>query len=256
MVSARVRGGGGDGGVVDFEHRGDALAKCRVLDTHPPGAPDDPHVAAGVDGKALVAGVAQQLCGAIDGPALDEAGRIEAPRRERVEVAARLLVQALAEGQHPLHVLMRLGEWELAAVEPADLTVLPVGAEGRIDPAQPVEHPVEIVGVDVLVADVDHDRHAHHVLHDGGHARFAFRIADCSELMKASLRSVAPETRSMFALWARSASLRRIGIAFSLMYADRPLLFGYTGTETAVILRVTFLPVVVFLTVITTCTEP
>ena len=69
-------------------------------------------------------------------------------------------------------------------------------------------------------------------------------------------REVAPETRSMWALCACSASLRRIGIAFSLMYKDRPVWLGYTGVETAVILRVIFFPTVVFLTVMTTCSDP
>ena len=80
--------------------------------------------------------------------------------------------------------------------------------------------------VDVVVADVHHDRHPHHLLdaanagqhiRDDAHALFAFRIADCSDCANASLESVAPETRSMRALCARSASLFRIGSACVLM---------------------------------------
>jgi hypothetical protein len=112
---------------------------------------------------------------------------------------------------------VRLAQRKLPAVDATDLAVGPEGAERHVDPAQPREGAVEILRADVLVTDVDDDRHPHDLLDERVHARFAFRIADCSEETKASLVSVAPETRSILALWARKASLRRIGIAFSLM---------------------------------------
>src|SRR5206468_9639279 len=104
---------------------------------------------------------------------------------------------------------------------PADLTVVAVRAEHRVDPPEPAERALDVVVVETLVADVDHDRHPHDLCDRGAHAFRAFRIAACSEPTNASLVRVASETRSTFALCARSASLRRIGIAFSLMYWDR-----------------------------------
>ncbi len=130
---------------------------------------------------------------------------------------------------------MSLLQSQLTAAQTADLAVVLVRAEGRVGPAQPVEHLIDGSLVGILAAEIEHDRHAHDVLDaakarngDGerAHARFAFKIADCSELTKASLVSVAPETRSMFALWALRASLRRIGNAFALMKAERLLSFG------------------------------
>src|SRR5205814_2245092 len=121
-----------------------------------------------------------------------------------------------------------------------------------------------------VVADVDDDRHPHHVLDvsssgrrsscESAHARFALRIAACSDCTNASLVSVAPEMRSTFALCALSASERSVGSAFWLMKIERSVWFGYTGTPIDVMRRVTFLRVpvvtVVFRTTIVTCSVP
>src|SRR6266568_2124463 len=141
-----------------------------------------------------------------------------------VEVPVRLHAQLLAAIEHLAHLGTGVLELQLAAVEAADLAVVLVRAERLVDEAQPLEHALERLVVDVLVPDVDDDRHAHDVLDpaqsgdDGGGAHdFAFVIAAWSDWTNASLVSLAPETMSMFALCACSASLRRIGIACVLM---------------------------------------
>src|SRR5207244_11057454 len=170
--------------------------------------------------------LAEDFRGPVDRPALDEPGRVERSRRASVEVAACLLAQLLAAVEDPADVAVRVLERELVAHEPADLAVRLARTEARVDPAEPVEHLVERRLVGVVVADVDHDRHAHHVLDatnagqdvgEHAHAFFALRIADWSDCANASLESVAPETMLMLALCARSASLFRIGSACELM---------------------------------------
>jgi predicted dinucleotide-binding enzyme len=69
---------------------------------------------------------------------------------------------------------MRLIQRELPAVQPADLAVLLVRAEGRIGVAQRVEHLLENALVDIVVADVDDDRHAHDVLNRDQQAQTFF----------------------------------------------------------------------------------
>jgi hypothetical protein len=75
-------------------------------------------------------------------------------------------------------------------VQPADLAVGSVRAEGGVDPAQPLEHPVERRRIDAVLAHLDEDRHPHDVFDaEGGvggrceraHHRLAFTIAACSD---------------------------------------------------------------------------
>ena len=87
---------------------------------------------------------------------------------------------------------MRLGPTrELTTVQAADLTVVLVGAEGRIDEAQPVEDGVDQASPSTVVANVDDDRHAHDVLDPAetrrarDHQTFlAWSSAACSESPK------------------------------------------------------------------------
>jgi hypothetical protein len=132
-----------------------------------------------------------------------------------VEEPARLLPQLLAASQDPAHLAARVRKNKFPAREATDLAVLLVRRERRVDPAEPGEDVVERGLVDVVVANVDDDRHPHDLLDatnagqnvgDGAHARFAFRIADCSDSANAWLVSVAPETRLTFALRAFSVS--------------------------------------------------
>ncbi len=69
-------------------------------------AKDD--VAASVDREVPCAGVLEDLRGTVDGPALDEAGRVEAAVRSGVEVPARLLAELLAALQHVSDVRVSL----------------------------------------------------------------------------------------------------------------------------------------------------
>ena len=55
-------------------------------------------------------------------------------------------------------------EREIPAVHPADLAVGLERAEPRVDEAQPVEDFVDRLVTDVFVANVNDDRHTHHVL--------------------------------------------------------------------------------------------
>ena len=124
---------------------------------------------------------------------------------------------------------MRIRQLELAAIQTADLTVVLVRAEGRIDPAQPVEQLVEHGVVDELVTHVDDDRHAHDVLDPAdagqrrGHQTCCARVsADWSDWMNASLVFDAPEIMLMLPVnCAASTSCSSIGSACWLMNTDR-----------------------------------
>ena len=97
---------------------------------------------------------------------------------------------------------MGFGKCELSSVQPTDLAVGLVRAEGRVGKAKAVEHSVEEVVVDSLVTDVDDHRHAHNVLDapeagsDCGHRHqtfFSSTSAACRDWMYALLESLAPE---------------------------------------------------------------
>ena len=154
-----------------------------MLDPDPPaelwhGATRQPHVATGADCEVPDPRFAQEVGRPVDRPSLDEAGRVERPRCPRVEVAVRLFAQLLTAREGAANLGIRICYRELAAREAADLAVTLVRAERRVDPPQPAEHPLEGVVVDVLVSDVDDDRHTHHVLdmpHTGPRYRRARR---------------------------------------------------------------------------------
>ena len=106
-----------------------------------------PHadVAAGVDRVVADAAGLEQLAAPVDRPALDEPGRVDGPHDSLagVEVAAGLLAQLVAAGEHPADVGMAFADEQLAAVEAADLAVVLVRAEACVDLAEPVEQLVE-----------------------------------------------------------------------------------------------------------------
>jgi hypothetical protein len=154
------------------------------------GTTAEPHVAAGIDGEVAQAGLVHDVGGTVDGPAFDEPRRIEPTGGTHVEVAARLEPKLVAPLEHVADVGVCLFHRELAALDALDLAVLPVSAERLVDPAEPCEHIVDQGGV-CVVADVDDDRHPHDVFDVSGsgrgsgcesaHARFALRIAACSD---------------------------------------------------------------------------
>jgi hypothetical protein len=95
----------------------------------------------------------------------------------------------IAPGEDALHLLMGIVELQLAAIQAADLAVRLVGAEGLVHPLQPCEKALGDRIVDIVVSEIEDDRHAHDVLDAAcsrqdlrdGHARFAFRIAACND---------------------------------------------------------------------------
>src|SRR4051812_42127207 len=104
----------------------------RVLDSDAPGiggpaAGED--VAAGVYVEAVGSGALQQLAGAVDGPALHEAGGVEVASRVRVEVAVCGRVELVAAGQYLADERVRLPRGQLPSVKARDLAVRPIGAE-------------------------------------------------------------------------------------------------------------------------------
>src|SRR5438876_1860551 len=141
-----------------------------MLDADAPGklrdrATENPHVAACADGVVVEAGGVENCRSSIDRPALHEPGGIDrAVRSANVEVAVRLVAQKLAPLEDVAHVLMRILATQPAAVDPTDLAVLLERAEGRVDPAQPVEELVERRAGLVVVADVHDDGQAHDLL--------------------------------------------------------------------------------------------
>ena len=156
------------------------------------GSPTDDDVAAGVDGEVPGASVLQDARRAVDGPALDEAGGIEASARLGVEVPTRVVAELLAALEHVSDFRVGVVSGELAAPDAADLALRLVRRERVVDEAQPVEDLVDGCSLHVGVADVDDDPHPHHVL-DGGHTRRPLSSATCSDFSKPTLVSVASE---------------------------------------------------------------
>ena len=151
------------------------------------GSPADDDVAAGVDGEVPGARVLQDGRRAVDGPALDEAGGIEATAGLGVEVPTRVLAELLAALEHVSDLRVGVVPGELAAPDAADLALRLVRRERVVDEAQPVEDVVDGCSLHVAVANVDDDPHPHHVL-DGGHTRRPFSNAICSDFSNADAR--------------------------------------------------------------------
>ena len=179
-------------GAAAHRDRADEAAGCvGVLDPDPPRSPvggdarrDD--VAAGVQVHVDVGQRAKPSKGPLGGPALDQAGRVVAMsavrrRQARVERAAGAAAGLLAEPDHLVDQRARVGEGELAAVEPADLAVGAVRAEGRVERAEVGERgghrDVDLGPRGARAAYVDADRQPHDLVHEGAPERsFRARI--------------------------------------------------------------------------------
>jgi hypothetical protein len=127
-----------------------------MADADPPWAAARDDVAAGVDAEALGRDEARR---AGDRPALDVAGRVEAAGGPGGEGAAGEPLEPHALAQHLVDLRAAVGEQELAAVEAADLAVLAVGAEDRVDLAQPGEGRLGVDGLGIPNVDADRDPH-------------------------------------------------------------------------------------------------
>jgi len=96
-------------------------------------------------------------------------------------------VKGLAARQDLVHLGPALGEVRLAAIEPADVAVLAIGAEDRVDHTQPVKRRVDAYAGTVFATHVDADRHPHDVPNldamGGGH-RLSLD-ADAGSLLRA-----------------------------------------------------------------------
>src|SRR4051794_35679757 len=150
LVLARRR----DREVLDGENGGELVERLGVADADAPeairrraAAGDD--VPAGVDAEPRRARRHEPLGGAGDRPPLDVAGRVEAAGGPGGEEAVGLALEREAAGEHLVDLWRALADRDLAAGEAADLAVVAVGAERRVDPAQPVEGDVDIHVVSV-----------------------------------------------------------------------------------------------------------
>ncbi len=162
LVGAR----GGDREISRAQDGGGAVAQVRVLDADAPrqagrALAPHAHVAAGVDAQVARAGADEHRRRALDGPTLHEGRRVDDTAGADVEAAAGARPQGLAAREHGPDLGRGVAERERAGVQAADLAVGAVGAERRVDPAQPVEGTVERAGIDLVVAHVDADGHAH-----------------------------------------------------------------------------------------------
>ena len=150
-------------------------------------------VAASIDEEVPGARLAEEVRGVANGPALDDAGRIErAVWPPNVEIAVRLRIRLLGQRKDLAHVGAVVVARDLAAVDGADLAVGAIGAEAAVHRLEIGENAI----VQRLVGRADHldgDRHTHH---DAGHAhgQSAWLSAAVSDWTKAPLLSVAPET--------------------------------------------------------------
>ena len=95
----------------------------------------DADVAAGMDAEARRARLREDRRRALDRPALDEAGGIEAAGSSHVEPAAGAPLQRRAALEHGADRGRRFAAPERAGIEAADLGLGHVRAERRVDPA-------------------------------------------------------------------------------------------------------------------------
>ena len=136
----RPRGGHCDR--VAAEHPGQLAGPERIGDPDLPrspgfGAAGALHVAAAVDAVVGRPGGREHLAGALDGPALDVAGRVERAGRPRGEVAVGLVGQSSAAVDDLAYLGRAVTQFQLAAGQATYLAVGSVGGEGAVDPMQP-----------------------------------------------------------------------------------------------------------------------
>ena len=118
--AALVPPGRPDGQVLDGHHRGEPIEVLGVADADAPAAVragpaarDD--IAAGIDAEVRGAGGGQPLRGAVDGPALDQAGRVQPAGGPRREEAARGPLEGEAAREDLVDLGAALGDGQLAA---------------------------------------------------------------------------------------------------------------------------------------------
>ena len=197
LVGARCR----DGEVARLDDGRDPVADERMLDPDAPrpcrpGPAAHADVPARIDRKAREPSLLEERDGPVDRPALHERGRVESTGRTVVEVAPRLPAKLLTAFENAAHLRVRLLDGAFAPGQAADLALGLERAERRVDPTEPLEHFVDRVRGDRFVADVDDDRHPHHVLdatetrcdlRGSAHTLFALTSASCSDCANASL---------------------------------------------------------------------
>ena len=226
----------------------DARPVPRVLDPDPPrvrvGAGPDQDVAARPDRRGRTVHVIERPGCASDRPGLDQAGRVEDPWPPGhgvpgVEPPVRADQGDLAQPVHLADGRVGGGQVELTALDPADLRVVPVGAEHRLGGPQIGEqggHGVLGLGPPgARTAQVHADRHPHDLLdprpvlrlgrglgrrrgrrcvvHPGRHHSPAWSRASCRDWTYPRLVTDAPLTMEIWAEPAAVASSFRIGIA-------------------------------------------
>ena len=110
MLAADIGAGGRDAASLRADRLDDLALVERIADADRPGFAGGVlaaglDVAAGVDEEIPDAGGANEIGGVADGPALDDAGRIERPVGPAdVEIAVRLALRPLGERQHLAHL--------------------------------------------------------------------------------------------------------------------------------------------------------
>src|SRR3954451_17001423 len=140
-----------------------------MSDAHAPREPRfrltaDDDVPAGIDPVVPAARGVDQPGSLLDGPSLDESGRIEAavgPVTAGIEGAAGHGRKMVAGGHHVPNVQTARRDVDLSSREPADLAVRAIGAEPGVDVAQLLHDLVEDRGFDQRLADVDADGRPH-----------------------------------------------------------------------------------------------
>ena len=152
VASALVLAGRGDGEVLDGEHGGELVEVLGVPDADPPRRSGAARPRATMSPPALMqkfsapAAASRSAATATAQPLTRPDGsRRPAGRAEKY--AARRALERQAAGEHLVDLRAALGQRQLAAVEAADVAVVAVGAEGRVDLAQPVERRLEVDAV-------------------------------------------------------------------------------------------------------------
>src|ERR1700694_5628599 len=172
MFTAFVHAAGGDGEVSYCNNGRHPVDPVGVADTHPPwptrrSLTANDYVAARVDAEVARPVHLQNGGGTVNGPTLDERGWVQAAVgvvSPDIEDAIALTVYFLAQVEDLAHLTAALVEGELTPTEPADLAVVLVGAEARVNLLQP--------GDDILqcrlgqrIAQIDADHRSHDPLH-------------------------------------------------------------------------------------------